>query len=377
MKYFDYAASTSLDEEAAKTYVKAATEYYGNSSSLHDTGDVAHELLESCRVGFAHMLGVPKEGIYFTGSGSEGNYLSIQALLSAPQKQGKHIISGMAEHSSVRNTLEKLKQFGYEVTFLPFNREGRIEVADVQEAIRKDTVLISLQHGNPEIGTLQPIEEVSDLCRKHDILLHSDCVQSFGKVDLTRIAQSVDSLTISGHKFHGPKGVGLAFVHPRLQWVPYLEGTSHENGFRPGTVNVPAIASMFVAAQRAIEQLEKNRQHINQLYDVFMKAIVPVKEKFIVYPSDVRSTIGMRIKGLEGQVVMLECNRYGFAISTGSACQASEQSSSKTMTAMGVKGKDAKEFIRISFGKDTTKNVIQQLGETLVTIIEESNVKHG
>ncbi|HLR79237.1 MAG TPA: IscS subfamily cysteine desulfurase [Bacillota bacterium] len=377
MKYFDYAASTPLDEKAASAYVKAATEYYGNSSSLHDIGDAAHELLENCRSGFAQLFNVPKEGIYFTSGGSEANYLGIQALLSASPKTGKHIISSMAEHSSVRNSMEKVKQFGYEVTFIPFNKDGQIDVEDVKKAIRTDTILISIQHGNPEIGTLQPVEEVSQLCRDHDILLHSDCVQSFGKVDITKVVQSVDSFTISAHKFHGPKGVGLAFVHPRLRWDPYIPGTTHEYGFRPGTVNVPAIASMFVAAQQAIEQLEHTRQHVKRLYQGFMQELEPIKDQCIVYPSDLLSTIGMRIKGLEGQVMMLECNRHGFAISTGSACQVSKQSSSKTMMAMGVTGKKAKEFIRISFGKDTEDNDVKQLVKTIVMIVRESHIEYA
>lgn len=374
MIYFDYAASCPLDEEAAQVYVKASTEYYGNSSSLHDIGDVAHKLLENCRREIAQFLGVEKEGIYFTSGGTEGNYLAIQTLLSAQLKKGKHMITAVAEHSSVRNTMEKLESAGYEVTSLPFNTSGYIDVEQFKQAIRPDTVLVSIQHGNPEIGTLQPIEEIGQICKENDILIHSDCVQSFGKVDLSEVAQSVDSLTISGHKFYGPKGTGALYLNPRLRWDAYVPGTTHEDGFRPGTVNVPGIAGMSVAAKKAVENIDSNHTHYEQLRKAFLQSLEPVRHQCVVYDADLPSTIGLRILGLEGQFVMNECNRYGFAISTGSACQVSMQTPSKTMTAIGLEPKPAKEFIRVTMGRDTKVSEVQQLAETIVKITREAGV---
>ncbi|MBS4210276.1 IscS subfamily cysteine desulfurase [Bacillus sp. FJAT-50079] len=372
MKYFDYAASCPLDKEAAQVYIKAATEFYGNSSSLHDIGEEASSLLENCRRALAELLAVEKDGIYFTSGGSESNFLAIHALLSSPLKKGKHIITGMAEHSSVLNSLNH-----YEVTALPFNSAGQIEVSELKKAIREDTILITIQHGNPEIGSLQPIEEISKLCKENDILFHSDCVQTFGKVDAKNIATHVDSLSISGHKFYGPKGIGAAYINPRVRWNPFLPGTVHENGFRPGTVNVPAIAAMITAAQTAYKQMEEHQQQCWKLRTLFLEALSPVKSSCVIYGGDVStqlpSTLGMRVKGLEGQFVMLECNRFGFAISTGSACQIGLQAPSKTMTALGLSGKPAKEFIRISFGKETTENDVQQLAETIIRIIMDKS----
>ncbi len=374
MIYFDYAASCPLDEEAAQVYIKASTEYYGNSSSLHDVGDVAHKLLENCRMEIARLIGVEKEGIYFTSGGTEGNYLAIQTLLSARLKKGKHLITGVAEHSSVGNTMEKLAALGYEVTYLPLNSTGHIDVEQFQRAIRPDTVLVSIQHGNPEIGTLQPIETIGKICKDEQILLHSDCVQSFGKVNLVKVAQSVDSLTISGHKFYGPKGTGALYFNPRLRWDAYYPGTTHENGFRPGTVNVPGIASMSVAAKKAVDNSKSEQAHYVQLRQAFLHALEPVRDQCVVYDADLPSTIGMRIFGLEGQFVMNECNRYGFAISTGSACQVSMQTPSKTMTAIGLASKPAKEFIRLTMGRHTKTSEVQQLAETIVKIIRQAKV---
>ncbi|WP_340084407.1 IscS subfamily cysteine desulfurase [Siminovitchia sp. FSL H7-0308] len=371
MQYFDYAASCPLDEEAAKAYVKASAEFYGNASSLHDIGDKARQLLEHCRGEFARLLRVPKDGIYFTSGGAEGNFLAIQALLSASPKEGKHIVTGMAEHSSVANTMKLLKKSGYDITFLPLQPDGKINLSEFQSALRDDTVLVSIQHGNPEIGTIQPIKEMAALCRNNGILVHSDCVQTFGKAEMSTISPMVDSLTISGHKFYGPKGIGVTYVNPSLTWKSFFPGTTHESGFRPGTVNVPAVAAMSVAAKRAVEQQRIRAEHFTHVKEAFIQSLSPAESAFIIYNSDLPSTVGMRVKGLEGQFVMLECNRRGFAISTGSACSVHLQTPSKTMTAMGITGKEAKEFIRISFGRETTEEDVIQLGETLVKIANQ------
>ncbi|MEI3614379.1 IscS subfamily cysteine desulfurase [Pseudogracilibacillus sp. SO30301A] len=370
IKYFDYAATSPLDKEAAQLYMQTATEFFGNTSSLHDMGSQANQLLETCRTEFAQMLGVQEEGVYFTSGGSEGNFLAIQALLSSPLKKGKHILTSMAEHSSVHSTLEKCKQDGYEVMALAYDQEGHIDLERLEKEICAETVLITIQHGNSEIGTIQPIEEISKLCRKHNILLHSDCVQTFGKVDIQGLAQSVDSLTISGHKFYGPKGSGVVYLNPRLHWHPFYPNTTHEKGFRPGTVNVPAIAAMTLSAQKAIMEFEAQQHHFMKLRDTFLNSIRN-NTQLTIYPSDLPSIIGLRLKGVEGQLVMLECNRKGYAISTGSACQIGSQAPAKTMTALGVTGKAAKEFIRISFGKSTQEEEVRALGETLINILSE------
>jgi cysteine desulfurase len=377
IKYFDYAATCPLDREAADAYIKASTEFFGNSRSLHDTGSEAEGLLENCRGELAKILGIEREGIYFTSGGTEGNFLAIHALLSSSEKIGKHIIMGMAEHSSIHIILEKLSlEKGYEITKVPFGIDGRIDQEKLKSSIRDDTVLITLQHGNPEIGTLQPIREISDICKSKGILLHSDCVHTFGKTDLKEIAANVDSLSISGHKFYGPKGVGAVYLQPGLRWDAFLPEVSHEKGFRPGTVNVPGIAGMTVAAQKAYENLNVHTSHFQLLRDTLLQELETAKGKFVIYDFgreyQLSSTLGLRIKGLEGQYIMLECNRHGFAISTGSACRTGMKAISKTMEALGVSGKSGKEFIRISFGWDTSVEEAKALGRTLTEIVQAS-----
>jgi cysteine desulfurase len=376
IKYFDYAASCPLDREAADAYIKASTEYFGNSRSLHDTGSAAEALLENCRRELAGILGVTSEGIYFTSGGTESNLLAIAALLSASEKSGKHIITGIAEHSSIHSVLEKLRlEKGYEITKIPFGADGRIDLKKLSSAIRGDTVLITIQHGNPEIGTLQPLLEISELCRERQILLHSDCVHTFGKSDLKEVARFADSLSFSAHKFYGPKGVGGVYLKPGMQWSPFLPGVSHEKGFRPGTVNLPGVAGMTVAAQKAYINLSKHISHFQMLRKVLLKELEPAQEKFVIYnftgSYQLPSTLGLRLKGVEGQYIMLECNRLGFAISTGSACSTGLQTVSKTMEALGVADKKGKEFIRISFGWNTSAEDAKALGEKLAIMARE------
>lgn len=377
MKYFDYAATTPLDNDAADLYVKASTEYFGNSQSLHDTGSSAANLLESCRNEISRLLRVDSKGIFFTSGGSEANFLGIMALLSAKKKPGKHIITGAAEHSSVYNLMKKLELEGWEITFLPLNQNGLIDLQTLEEFVRNETVLISLHHVNPEIGTIQPIETIADFCKREDILFHSDCVQSFGKLPIQQIAAKVDALSISGHKFYGPKGTGAAYVNPRIAWKPYIPGTAHEAGFRPGTVNVPGIAAMTAAAQKAYANLESDMKRITELRAAFIETCAGARDMIKIFggngPAQLPGIMGMAITGIEGQYVMLECNRKGFAISTGSACHIGKQAPAKTMTAMDISGKEAKEFFRISFGKGTKHEDAVELGKILTELLVHSS----
>lgn len=377
MIYFDFAATTPLDPEAAEVYIQAATEFFGNSSSLHDIGGNASALLENCRDELARLANINKNGLFFTSGGSESNFLAIEALLSAPKKHGNHIISGVAEHSSIHGALNRLKGAGYEVTLLPLNSSGLIDMKDLVEAIKPETVLITLQHVNSEIGTIQPIEKIAQICKENNIHFHSDFVQSFGKINLSTVAPLVSSFSFSGHKIYGPKGIGGVYMDPGISWHPFFPGGSHEKGFRPGTVNVPGIAAMTAAAQKIFPSVTEDLHHYVELRQTFLDALSPIKQWVQVFEAEelgdaqLPSIIGLRVTGIEGQWMMLESNRLGFAISTGSACQVGMQTPSKVMRALGVSDEQAKEFIRISFGRSTSKEEVLRLGEALVGIVKE------
>jgi cysteine desulfurase len=232
-----------------------------------------------------------------------------------------------------------------------------------------------VQHINPEIGTIQPLEKIGTILKERSILFHSDCVQSFGKIDLKPIAKIVDSLTISSHKVYGPKGVGVAYINPRHRLVPVFPGLVHESGFRGGTVNVPGIAA-FVTAAKLAEEMINRKETYSDFRNAFLKKIVKYPELFTIYQSNdidqqLPQIIGLGIKNVEGQLIMLELNRHGFAISTGSACKVGQQNASKVMVALQVDPQKTKEFIRISFGKGTTLESVDALTDKLVQIAQK------
>ena len=372
MNYFDYAATTPLHPEAANVYLKLAQQCYGNTSSLHEIGAEAQNMLTYCRQQIAEMLNVNSTGIYFTSGGTESNLLSIISLAKANRHKGNHIITTAGEHPSVDSAMTYLQEEGFTVTVIPFTREGVVDLDLFQKALTAQTILASVQHINPEIGTIQPLEQIAAILRERNILLHSDCVQSFGKVDVKPVARLVDSLTISSHKIYGPKGVGMVYIHPRHRLIPVFPGLVNESGFRGGTVNVPGIAAFATAAGYANDSVEQSKS-FRRLRDVFLKKVALHNKWFTVYQASHEARqlphiIGLSVKNVEGQLIMLELNRRGFAISTGSACQVGQQQTSKAMMALQIDEQKAKGFIRISFGRDTTLENVNDLAECLIDI---------
>ena len=228
MIYLDYAATTPMSDQALKVYRQVAEKYYGNTESIHDVGTAAEKILEASREQLAGYIKAEPKSIYFTGSGSEANYLAIHSLLRGHPDKGNHILTTGAEHSSVRHTLNALHDEGYEVEHIPVDQQGRVDLEALDNLIREDTVLAAIHHANAEIGTIQDIEQIADLLSRRGVLFHSDCVQTFGKLAIDVQQVPFDSLAVSGHKFHGPKGVGLLYVHPDTDWKPTIPGTVHE-----------------------------------------------------------------------------------------------------------------------------------------------------
>ncbi|MCU7755357.1 IscS subfamily cysteine desulfurase [Bacillus cereus] len=369
MIYLDYAATTPMSEEALQTYMKAASQYFGNEQSLHDIGGTAASLLQVCRKTFAEMIGGKEQGVFFTSGGSESNYLAIQSLLNPRTK--KHIITTPMEHASIRSYFHSLKSKGYTITEIPVDKNGLICLVDLEAAITEDTVLASIQHGNSEIGTVQNITEIGALLKKYNVLFHTDCVQTFGKLPIHVFEMGIDSLSVSAHKIYGPKGVGACYINPQSRWEQVFPGTSHEKGFRPGTVNVPGIASFLTAAENILKTQWEESLRFKELRSYFLGQIQTLPLEIEVEghsTSCLPHIVGVTIKGIEGQYTMLECNRHGIAISTGSACQVGKQEPSKTMLAIGKTYEEAKQYVRFSFGQQTTKDQIDTTIHALHTI---------
>jgi len=376
MIYLDYAATTPTSDEALHVYNKVSQSFYGNPSSLHDIGSKAQHLLQSCRRELSSLLNGSENGIYFTSGGSEANILALKSLINAHQGKGNHLITTAAEHSSVFNFFQLMMEEGFEVTFLPIHEDGLIQIKDLKHAIKKSTILVSIHHGNGEIGAVQPIEEIGDLLEAYDILFHSDCVQTFGKIPINIQKAKLDSLSISSHKIYGPKGVGSAYINPNTTWQQEIPGTTHESGFRPGTENLPGIAAFITIAAAVCNHMEIEQKRLNKL-KLYLVNELRKRSTFIHIESGwstdyLPHILGLRIKGMEGQYTMLECNRYGVAVSTGTACQIANLAPSRTMLALGRSETEAKEFIRLSLGKQSTIEDMQKTISIFDTIIEKS-----
>lgn len=373
MIYLDYAATTPMSERALEAYRQTAVRFFGNSTSLHDDGSESNRALEGARKSIAGLLDLPDRGLRFTGSGSEANFLCLASLAFANRERGRHLITSSAEHSSVRNTFTWLEKNGFEVTRLGLDKTGRVEPGELAAALRDDTILVSLQHVNSEIGSIQPLAEVGRLLSGHQALLHSDMVQSFGKLEFSPGDAGIDSLTINAHKICGPKGIGAAWINPSLSWKPFIPEVMHEQGFRPGTVDVPGVVSFAVAAREAFEKRESALRKVHGLRSRLVAAL-SVRSNGLIVQEGVEEAcspyiLGLSIPGMEGQFAMLECSQKGVAISTGSACQVNQQKPAATLLAMGRDPEEAVRFIRLSLDSATTEKEVDRSAEVLSGVI--------
>lgn len=369
MIYLDYAATTPMSDTALAVYTEANKNFFGNSQSLHDHGYRAKQILEMARQEIAGIINGNKEGVYFTSGGSESNTLAVLSLLSSPTLLGKHLITTEPEHSSSYHLFLKLQEEGYDVTFLPINQDGQICMEQLEKAIRKDTVLAAIQHANSEIGTIQPLKQIGEILHDNGVLFHTDCVQTFAKLPINVKELHIDSLSLSSHKVYGPKGVGACYINPNVKWNPLIAGTSHERGFRPGTVNVPGILSFAQAAKETADKWETENSRLKKLRNKLVSGIINSGWPIKIEGSEegLSHILSFRAEGMEGQYLMLECNRNGLAISTGSACQVGMQSPSRTMMSLGRSNIEAKQLVRISLGMYTTENEV----EKTVTILNQ------
>lgn len=356
--YLDHAATTPIRKEALEAFIHASETYFGNPNSLHDHGVQAHGMLEKSRSIWATMIHGEKDGIYFTSGGTESNQLAVLSLLAGNKERGNHIITTEVEHSSLYNLFKQLDGDQYDVTFLPLNDQGIIDVEMVKEAIRPTTVLASIHHGNSEVGFIQPIAELGSIFDDHKIIFHVDCVQTFGHVPIDVKRYRIDSLSISSHKIYGPKGTGLAYMNPRMKWRSQVENTTHENGFRPGTVDVPSIVAFTVAGQLMLEELEKKAKQYKSLRTLFIHSLrqeLPQVQVIMNEASQLPHIISLVFPEYEGQHVMLECNERRIHVSTGSACQVGMQNPSRTLLSLGKDEMEAKQLVRLSMGRNTTE----------------------
>lgn len=366
--YLDYNATTPVDPEVQAVITRVLRDTFGNPSSLHHYGRQARAVIEQARQQVAELIDANGEEIVFTASASEANNMAIIGSAYARQQHGRHIITSAVEHPSVLQPLQHLAAQGWEVTIVPVDEHGQVSPLAVQQAIRPDTVLVSIMHANNEVGTIQPIEAIAAVTRKHGIRLHVDAAQSVGKIPVNVNSLGADLLTLAGHKFYAPKGIGALYIRESLSLVPILFGASQEQGRRTGTENVPYIAGLGSAAQSAREQLGTTpsalREKRERLHRQLLEAIPGLSLNG--HPeARLPNTLNVSFPAVSGKT-LLEQTADSVAASTGSACHANSATVSGVLGAMGLDHSRANGAVRLSVGNPTSEAGIDLAADALI-----------
>lgn len=373
MIYLDYAATTPMSDKALEVFVNVAKHYFGNASSLHDTGSSAKQIKEASAKAVANIINAQPKDIYFTSGASESNFLAIQALLDGCEKKGKHIITSKIEHSSVIDVFKKLESQGYTVSWLGVNEHGQVELEEIKRLVQVDTVLVSIQHLNSEIGTIQPIKEIGKFLQSKEVLFHTDAVQSFGKISIDVQDFNIDALSVSAHKIYGPKGMGAVWLNPEKEWASFFNDVNQTKKLKTGTDNVPGMAAFATSAKEAQADMVNEYVRINSISNAFISAVSALDYECVI-EGNIKSRspyiVGIRFPGMEGQFLMLECNQAGLAISTGSACQVGSDKPNRTMKALGRTDEEAREFVRFSFGKNVKEDDLKEIIDKIDIILK-------
>ena len=370
--YLDNNATTRLDDDAFNAMIPFFKEEYGNAFSLHLFGKETGKAVAESRKVIADLLGVLPEEIIFTGSGTEGDNLAIRGVARAYKNRGKHIIVSSIEHPGVRNTCKDLEKEGYEITVLNVDKNGVVDVEQLKNAIKDETILISVMYANNETGVVQPIEEIGKIAKEHKILFHVDAVQSMGKLNIDPKGMGIDLLVFTAHKFYGPKGVGALYVRNGVRLGKVITGGGQEKKLRPGTTNTPLIVGMAKALEKAYAEREEENKRVGALRDYFEEQLLAKIPEIVVNGKNVQrlpGTSSITFKYVEGESILLSLSMKGIAVSSGSACSSDELQASHVLLAMGIPEEFAHGTIRFSLGKYNTKEEIDYTIDAVVEVI--------
>ncbi len=349
----DYAATTPMDERVLEAMKPYFSKRYGNAASIHPYGLEARKALEDSRHTIADLIKAKDEEIIFTGSGSESDNLAIKGVAFANRSRGRHIVTSSIEHDAVLEPCKWLRGQGFEVTVVPVDRYGLVDVATVENAIRKDTILVSVMHANNEIGAIEPIGEIGRICHEHDVYFHSDAVQTFGKIPIDVEKMGVDLLSASAHKLYGPKGVGCLYVRHGVKIEPLIHGGGHEFGLRSSTENVAGIVGFAKAAELRKEEMKPEAERLTRLRDTLVGNILKIGDVFLNgHPKQrLPNNANFWFKSIEGESIVLHLGMNGIAASTGSACSSKDLEPSHVLLAIGLKNEQAHGSLRLTLGK--------------------------
>ena len=372
MIYLDNAATTKTGQAAQQAMVACMEECWGNPSSLHTPGQRAAEVLERAREEIASAIGASAWEVYFTSGGSEADNQAIRSAAALGRRQGKtHLVSTAIEHHAVLHTLAALEKEGFTVTLVPVDESGIVKVADVEAALREDTALVSVMFANNEIGTLQPVEEIGRLCRERKIPFHTDAVQAVGHVPVDVEQQNIDLLSLSGHKFHGPRGVGALYVRRGLPLFPLIEGGAQERGKRAGTENTPAIVGMAAALKEACAHREENAARERKLRDQLIAGLEQIPHSALNGDRERRlpGNVNFCFEGIEGESLLLLLDDKGIAASSGSACTSGSLDPSHVLLAIGRPHEVAHGSLRLTLGEETTEEEITKTIQAVEEVV--------
>ena len=370
--YLDHSSTTPVDPAVAEAMYPFFSDKYGNPSSLYTKGREAKKAMEEARQKVADLIGAKKEEVFFTGSGTESDNLAIKGIAYKNKGKGNHIITSSIEHHAVLNTCKYLEKQGFDVTYLPVDSEGLVNPNDVENAITKKTILISIMHANNEIGTIQPIAEIGKIAKEKEIPFHTDAVQTAGKIPVNVDDLNVDLLSISGHKMYGPKGVGALYIRKGTRLEPLLHGGGHERNMRPGTENVPAIVGFGKAAELAKEHLPEE-DRLTVLRDSLIKSILEIEDSYLNGHATKRlpNNANFRFSFIEGESMILTLDMNGVAASTGSACSSTSLEPSHVLGALGLKPEEAHGSLRLTLGTGNTQEDIDYVVSILPGIVKK------
>ncbi len=369
--YFDHAATTAVDEEVLREMIPYFSYSYGNPSSAYTIGRQNKMAIHVARQKVAKAIKAKSKEIYFTGCGSESDNLALKGITYANSKNKKHIITTKIEHHAILNTCKTLEQEGIEVTYLNVDRDGKINLQELENSIKDDTILISIMTANNEIGTIQPIKEIGEIARKHKILFHTDAVQAIGNIKIDVEEMNIDLLSMSAHKFYGPKGVGALYVKDGINFRGIQDGGHQENGKRAGTENVAGIVGMGKAIELAYQNMEEYNKKLIELREYCIEKLQSKIGKIKINGARkdrLPGNINISFLGEDSSDLLLKLDEIGICTSAGSACSTGDSSPSHVLMAIGLNNEEAEGALRITLGKENTKQDIDYLISNIVAI---------
>lgn len=371
--YVDNAATTKMNAAVAEEMIPFMTEFYGNPSSIYLEGREAKRAVEKSREQVAKAISAEPKEIYFTGSGTEADNWAVRSAASAYSNKGKHIITSSVEHHAVLHTCQDLEKQGYEVTYLPVDEYGRVSVEDLRNSIRPDTILVSIMFANNEIGTIMPVKEIGAVCRENGVLFHTDAVQAIGMCEIDVEELNIDMLSLTAHKFHGPKGAGALYVRQGVKLTPFITGGAQERGKRAATENVPGIVGLGKAIELAAENIPERQKKLSELRDYYIEKVlnkIPYS-RLNGHPKDrLPGNANISFQFIEGEGMLLRLDMKGISASSGSACTSGSLDPSHVLLAIGLKHEEAHGSLRVSFDETNTKEQVDYIIDELADIIE-------